>query len=82
MSLLDGVISFYTPFEPIVYRMEGDSLRTAYHFRFGEETLPPIDYLRELSENNKNYIPELLKSKYVAYYSFYATYNNKNRANS
>ena len=75
LSLLDGVISFYTPFEPIVYRMEGDSLRTAYHFRFGEETLPPTDYLRELSENNKNYIPELLKSKYVAYYSFYETDN-------
>ncbi len=64
-------ISLYTPFNPVIYRVSSDSIYAAFQLKFGEKILPPIDFLKEKSANNKNYIPALLESPYVAYYNVY-----------
>ncbi|WP_101544573.1 6-bladed beta-propeller [Bacteroides cutis] len=64
-------VSLYTPFNPVLYRVKSDSIYPAFQFKFGEKKLPPIDFLKEKSANNKNYIPDLLESPYVAFYNVY-----------
>ncbi|MCD8184478.1 MAG: 6-bladed beta-propeller [Bacteroides sp.] len=66
-------VSLYTPFSPVLYRIQGDSIYPAYQFKFGEKTLPSLDFLKENSANNKNYIPALLESPYVAFYDVYGS---------
>lgn len=64
-------VTLYTPFSPVLYRVESDSLLPAYQFRFGDDTLAPIDFLKEKAANNSNYIPALMESHYVAFYEVY-----------
>ncbi len=64
-------VSLYTPFSPILYRVQSDSIYPAYQFKFGEKVLAPLDFLKEKSANNSNYIPALMDSPYVAFYNVY-----------
>lgn len=64
-------VSLYTPFSPILYRVQSDSIYPTYQFKFGEKTLAPLDFLKEKSANNSNYIPALMESSYVAFYHVY-----------
>lgn len=66
----DGV-SLYKPFEAVLYRVDSDSIYSAFQLQFGKNTLPPIDFLEKKSANNRNYIPDLLESPYVAFYNVY-----------
>ncbi len=66
-------VSVYTPFNAVLYRVQNDSIYSAYEFKFGDRVLPPLDFLEEKSANNNNYIPDLLESPYVAFYHVYET---------
>lgn len=66
-------VSLYTPFDATLYRIQNDSLYSAYEFKFGNKVLPPLDFLKEKSANDNNYIPTLLESPYVAFYHVYET---------
>lgn len=66
-------VSLYTPFDATLYRIQNDSLYSAYEFKFGNKVLPPLDFLKEKSANDNNYIPALLESPYVAFYHVYET---------
>lgn len=66
-------VSLYTPFNAVLYRVQNDSIYSAYEFKFGDRVLPSLDFLEEKSANNNNYIPDLLESPYVAFYHVYET---------
>lgn len=66
-----GKVSLYTPFDPVLYRIQSDSVYPAYQFKFGEKKMPPLEFLKEKSANNSNYIPALLESPYIAFYNVY-----------
>lgn len=64
-------VSLYIPFNPVLYRVNSDGVSPVFQLKFGENALPPIDFLKEKSANNRNYIPDLLESPYVAFYDVY-----------
>lgn len=64
-------VSAYIPFSPLLYRVQNDSIYPIYQFKFGEKILPPLDFLKEKSANNSNYVPVLMESPYVAFYNVY-----------
>ncbi|MDR0348098.1 MAG: 6-bladed beta-propeller [Tannerella sp.] len=61
----------YTQYHPVIYRFREDTVVPFCRLNFGKYKLPPLDYLKKISENDENFLPELNRSDYVAYYTIF-----------
>jgi hypothetical protein len=67
----NGEVFAYTEYHPVIYHFMNDTVFPLYRLKFGKYQLPPIDYLKKISANNVNFLPELNRSDYVAQYSVF-----------
>lgn len=66
-----NVVSAYTHQAPFLCRVNSDTIVPVYEFKFGDNQLPPLDFLKKEGGNNRNYIPALRQSGYINYYEVY-----------
>jgi hypothetical protein len=67
----NGEVFAYTQYHPVIYRFREDAVSPLYRLKFGKCQLPPLDFLKRISANNVNFLPELNRSDYVSYYSVF-----------
>ena len=70
---LEEHVFAYAQYNPILYKFMGDKVVPAYHIKFGEHQLPPLDYLQKISADNNNFISTLNESNYISYYCIFDT---------
>ena len=67
----------YNLFDNIVYKLTVNSIEPFYKIKFGENTIPPIDFfVNEIGENNHLFFSKLFESNYVSVFYIYETLYN------
>lgn len=65
----------YFPFSDIVWKVERDSSFVAYKVAFGGREMPPINYMKKIGKDKKDYTGELFNSGYVYTYKLFELEN-------
>lgn len=70
MYKVGNCIQTYTPFSPVLYEIQNDTITKITNFTFGDDRFPPLSFFEEESKKG-NYIPALQSSEYISYYDIF-----------
>ena len=70
LKCIDHSIQTYTPFSPVLYEIQNDTITKITNFTFGDDRFPPLSFFEEESKKG-NYIPALQSSEYISYYDIF-----------
>lgn len=66
--LLDNKVHFYHSNMPYLYEVNTGCISIKYEIEIEGERFPPIQYMKDITKNNNNYIDVILRSGYIADY--------------
>ncbi|NBH89001.1 6-bladed beta-propeller [Parabacteroides distasonis] len=66
-----GNTFIHFPFSATVWNVEKDTSLIAYEISFGDKKMPPIDYMKKIGKDKRDYTAELFRSDYVYTYKLY-----------
>ena len=74
---IDDDIFGYSLFDNVVYKLTEKGTEPFYTIKFGENTIPPIDFfIEDIGENNESLFSKLFESDYVSMFFIYETKDN------